>query len=105
MKGSINKFCQGPGFCYGRAGFLRFPPLCTVTTCETLPTDGTKVYASQGKGPKRHIVCPWWTGHGLTGRFPSSDARVTSRRITDFSVRVHHNVEACSCANNDVPLS
>jgi hypothetical protein len=62
---SINKFVKGPGFVTDTLGFS-VSPLCTVTTCETLPTDGTKVYASQGNGPKRHLVCPLG-GTGLGG--------------------------------------
>jgi hypothetical protein len=57
MKRSINNFVKGLDFATDALGFS-VPPLCTVTTCETLPIDGTKVYASQGKGPNATLSAP-----------------------------------------------
>ena len=64
-------------------------PLCTVTTCETLPTDGTKSMLLGVKAltppclPLADQTQNHWAG------LPR-DARITSRKITEFSVRVHH---------------
>lgn len=70
-------------------------PLCTVTTCETLPTDGTKSMLLKVKALTPPCLPLADQTQPLAGL--GSDARITSREITEFSVRVHHNVGACSC--------
>jgi hypothetical protein len=72
-------------------------PLCTVTTCETLPTDGTKSMLLKVKALTPPCLPLADRTQPLAGL--GSDARITSREITEFSVRVHHNVGACSCGS------